>query len=1030
MKSMILKKLMFLLVFISGNMMFAQITVTGLISDANGPIPGVNVLVKGTANGAVSDFDGNYTIGNVAQDAVLVFSYVGFETQEVAVNGRTSINVTMIENAAELEAVVVIGYGTQSVKDATGAVAVVSSEDFNQGSIVSPEQLIQGKTAGVQITQASGEPGAGVALRIRGTTSVRSNNNPLFVVDGVPLAGDDTAAGGSDLGIGTSSARNPLNFINPNDIESVSILKDASATAIYGSRGANGVVIITTKAGRGAPKGLFEYSSSISISKPAEEFDLLNRDQYLAAINQFGGNVAAQDFGANTDWQDEVTRQAESHNHSLSYSHNYEKGNVRASFGYGKQFGVVKKSSLERITGRINATQRFFNNKLKLNLQGTISRVNDEAPPISNNAGFQGDLLGAAYSANPTWPADTNFDPGGSNLNPLALLNFSQNETKTNRYLINFSANYDITSELSAKVNLGYDNSESTAISVLSGNITGLNNGTPGNGRGTLNDIDVENQLLEITLNYEKEFSNSKLSALAGFSYQEFARSGRNIQGFGFGTTDLNQMGENLENSANAIENSIVGSFQQYGVAPNGSFVNRLFPDIVQGEVLNAPAIPLTSIFGDTFDFTDELQSFFVRGIYTISEKYILTATLRADGSSRFGPNNTYGYFPSGAFAWKLDQEDFIGDAFSTLKLRLGYGITGNQDGLGFGNFTIRRRFGGGGISNGGDINAPGTSQVSFVNDDLKWEETSQANIGIDFGFFGDRLTGTIDVYHKDTKDLLLSAANAQPTPQPFNFTNIDGNVINQGIEFGINYDIIQQEDLNWNFGFNIAYNKNELQNFSGQIQSGQISGQGLTGAFAQLLAEDQPLFSYYLREFAGFDANGQSIYPNGDVQEFVGKSALPDINLGISTSFDYKNWDASLFFAGQYGHYIYNNTANAFFTAGSINGGRNVTTDVLTNGEAASNAPDVSTRFLEKGDFLRLQSASLGYNWPVSGDGLFKTLRLFATGQNLFVITDYSGLDPEVNVSAPLNGIPTAGIDYTAFPRPRTYTFGLSATF
>ncbi len=1030
MKSMILKKLIFLLVFLSGSMMYSQITVSGVISDTGGPIPGVNVLVRGTSNGAVSDFDGNYSLDNVAEDAILVFSYVGFRAQEIPVNGRTTINVTMEEDAAELEAVVVIGYGTQSVKDATGAVAVVTSEDFNQGVIASPEELIQGKTAGVQITQASGEPGAGVALRIRGTTSVRSNNNPLFVVDGVPLAGDDTAAGGADLGIGTSSARNPLNFLNPNDIESVSILKDASATAIYGSRGANGVVIITTKAGRGATKGVFEYSTTLSIAKPAEEFDLLNRNQYLAAIDQFGGDVSAQDFGADTDWQDVITRQAESVINSLSYSHNYKGGNVRASFGYGKQFGVVKKSSLERITGRINATHRFFDEKLKLNLQGTLSRVNDENPPITNNAGFQGDLLGAAYSANPTWPAREGFVPGGSNINPLALLNFSLNETKTNRYLVNFSAEYDFTSELSAKINVGLDNSESTAFNLLSGRITGFNNGTPGNGRGVLNDIDVENQLLEFTVNYEKDFGGSTLSALAGYSYQEFARSGRTVQGFGFGTTNLDDMADNLEGAADTIEAAISGSYQQYGVAPNGSFVNRLFPDIVQGEALTAPSVPVTSILGDTFDFTDELQSFFVRGIYTIAEKYIITATMRADGSSRFGPNNQYGYFPSGAFAWKLDQEDFVGDAFSTLKLRLGYGITGNQDGLGFGNFTIRRRFTGGGISNGGDINPPGTAQVSFSNDDLKWEETSQANVGIDFGFMDDRLTGTIDVYHKDTKDLLLSAANAQPTPQPFSFTNIDGSVINQGIEFSINYDILRQEDLNWNFGFNIAYNENELKDFDGQIQSGQISGQGLTGAFAQLLAGGQPLFSYFLREFGGFDANGQSIYPNGDVQEFVGKSALPDINIGISTSFNYKNWDASVFLAGQFGHYIYNNTANAFFTAGSINGGRNVTTDVLTNGESAANAPDVSTRFLEKGDFLRLQNATIGYNWPLSGEGVFKKLRLFATGQNLFVITDYTGLDPEVNVSAPLNGIPTAGIDYTAFPRPRTYSFGLNATF
>ena len=323
-----------------------------------------------------------------------------------------------------------------------------------------------------------------------------------------------------------------------------------------------------------------------------------------------------------------------------------------------------------------------------------------------------------------------------------------------------------------------------------------------------------------------------------------------------------------------------------------------------------------------------------------------------------------------------------------------------------------------------------------MLNNDLKWEETTQFNIGIDFGFMGDRLSGTIDVYRKDTQDLLLRIQSSQPATQPFTFTNVDGSVINQGVEFAINYDILQQEELNWNFGFNIAYNKNELQDFDGEFQAGTIFGQGLTSAFAQLLTDGEPLFSYYLREFQGFDENGLSIIGNNDEQVLVGKSALPDFNLGISTSFNYKNWDASVFFAGQFGHYIYNNTANAFFTAGSISKGRNVTTDIIGNGEDGNNNADVSTRFLEKGDFLRLQNLNIGYNWPMSGKGLFKTFRLFASGQNLFVITDYSGLDPEVSTSPTnasnnlLNNLPTAGIDYTAFPRPRTYTFGINATF
>ncbi len=1049
MKCMILKKLIFLLIFLSGSMMFAQISVSGVISDTGGPIPGVNVLVRGTSNGSVSDFDGNYTINNVAEDAILVFSFVGFKAQEIPVNGQTTINVTMQEDAAELEAVVVIGYGTQSVKDATGAVAVVSSEDFNQGVIASPEQLIQGKTAGVQITQTSGEPGAGVNLRIRGTSSVRSNNNPLFVVDGIPLAGDETAASGSNIGVGSSASRNPLNFISPNDIESVSILKDASATAIYGSRGANGVVIITTKSGRGSSKPQFEFSSTLSIAKPAEEFDLLDRNQYLSAIQSFGGDVDGQDFGGNTDWQDVITRKAASQNQNLSYAQSYKGGNLRASFGYGKQFGVVEKSSLERITGRLNIAHRFLDEKLKVNIQGTLSRVNDEAPPIGADAGFQGDLLGAAYIANPTWPADPNFEPGGSFVNPLNLLRNSQTETNTNRILINGSVEYEFIEGLSAKINLGYDDSESTRGSAISGNVTGLQNGTPGNGRATVDDIDITNQLLEFTVNYEKEFDNSKFSVLAGYSFQDFARSGRNVGGFGFATTDLDEMVEGLERSADVIEASIDGPYQQYVVSDRirdgsgtieGAFINRIVP-VVQGRVPFSP--PTTgraarSITGNTFDFTDELQSYFLRANYSIADKYILTATVRADGSSRFGENNKYGYFPSGAFAWKIDQEDFAPDAFSTLKVRVGYGITGNQDGLGFGNFVRRERFfvPVPWIENGGEVVVPGTQDVSFENNDLKWEETSQINFGIDFGFMNDRLSGSLDLYRKDTQDLLLQVFSAQPAAQPFTFENVDGNVINQGVEFAINYDIFQQEDLNWNFGFNIAYNKNELQNFEGAFDAGTIFGQGLTGAFSQRLVEGEPLFSYFLREFQGFDENGLAITGNNDLQVLVGKSALPDFNVGISTSFNYKNWDASVFFAGQFGHYIYNNTQNAFFTAGSIAGGRNVTTDVIGNGEAGTNAADVSTRFLEKGDFLRLQNASIGFNWPLPGDGVFKSIRLSVTGQNLFVITDYSGLDPEVSTNPTdgsnnlLNNLPTAGIDYTAFPRPRTYTFGLNASF
>lgn len=1029
MKQNLLQKVTCGFIFLLAGILHSQ-TVSGIVSDNSGPLPGVNVLVKGTSNGAQTNFDGAYTLNNVPPDAVLVFSYIGFKSQEASINGRSSINITMIEDAALLDEIVLIGYGTTTIKDATGAVNTVTAEDFNGGIISSPEQLIQGKSAGVQITQSSGEPGAGIAVRIRGTSSVRSNNNPLFVVDGIPLS-DGGSPGGADLGGGGGSGKNPLSFLNPNDIESMTILKDASATAIYGSRGANGVIIITTKSGKKGSGGVFEFTSNQSRSSVANTYDLLNRNQFLGAIDQFGGDASALDFGSDTNWQNVIFRDVISTNNSLSYANNYGAGYVRASFGYANQQGVIENSSQERITGRLNGSHSFLDKKLKLDANLSFSRVNDESPFVTNTSGSQGDLLGATYFANPTWPNDVGFTSGDGKLNPRQLLDYYEDLANTNRILLNGSAEYSILSNLRAKVNLGFDQSMGDRTQILSADVDGFNNGTPGNGRGTLQSVNVKNKLMDITLDYTKDFGSSNLEVLLGYSFQSFQNYGNTINGFGLNARNFNDAVSNLKSSADIINNAINVPYQQFGYSANGLFINQIVPVINSNVSFPAPGgISVNSVTGDTYNNTDELQSYFTRLNYKIAEKYLFTFTLRADGSSSFGPNFQYGFFPSGAFAWKLQEEDFIPEAFSTLKLRLGYGVTGNQSGLGYGNFTRRQRFGGIGIGNGGEVNPNGSVTVAFFNPDLKWESTAQAGIGLDFGINNERLNGSIDVYHKTTTDLLLQQEAAQPTPQPFFFGNLDAKVINKGIELAINYDVIQQEDMTWNVGFNVSYNKNEVQDFDGLIQTGAINGNGLTGAYAQLLAEGQPLFSFYLREFAGYDANGISIYPNGDKQEFVGKSALPDYVVGITTSFSYKRFDFNAFLTGQYGQYVYNNTANAFFTAGVINSGQNVISDVLTSGESSANAPDVSTRFLEKGDFLRLQTVSLGYNVPLENTGFFKTFRLSLIGQNLFVITPYSGLDPEVDVPKSLNNIPSAGIDYTSYPRAKTVTFGINATF
>jgi iron complex outermembrane receptor protein len=551
-----------------------------------------------------------------------------------------------------------------------------------------------------------------------------------------------------------------------------------------------------------------------------------------------------------------------------------------------------------------------------------------------------------------------------------------------------------------------------------------------------MSDLNTSSELLEATLNYSKDFGNSSLDILAGYSYQNFNRNGRTANAWGFFTENMDEMGDAIESTANAIEAKITGDYQQYGFAGNtgGIFVNRLFPNPGTDIITDLNNLNVKSIFVDTFDNTDELQSYFGRVNYSINDKYLFTATVRADGSSRFGEDNQYGYFPSGAFAWKLHNEDFVGDTFSTLKLRLGAGITGNQEGLGYGNFTQRQRYAGGGPDDGGNINIPGIVDVSYPNPALKWEETMQYAAGLDFGFNDDRFNGSVDVYRKETSDLLFNVLAAQPSVQPFLFLNLpDSKVVNQGFELSLGYDLISSDDLTWNATLNAAYNDNMVESLQGEFDAGTIRGQGLSLAFAQKLKAGEPLFSYFLREFEGFDpATGQPVQT--DVQDFVGKSALPNLTGGLSTSLSYKRWTASAYFSGQFGHYIYNNTANAFFTAGAFRGGRNVTSDVLTAGESFDAAADVSTRFLESGDFVRFQNATVSYNWPLSGDEFFSSLVFSVTGQNLFVITDYSGLDPEVS-STPsggdlLNGLPVFGIDYASYPRPRTFTFGLNAKF
>ena len=1030
MKNSLLKKPLLIIMLLIGSITYGQ-SIKGVVSDADGSLPGVSVTIEGTTTGVQTDFDGNYTI-NAKEGDVLVYNYLGYKTEQRTVGSESVINVTMTQDSTELDEIVVIGYGSTTVKDATGSVTSVTSGDFNKGVISSPEQLIQGKTAGVQISNTSGAPGAGVNIRIRGSNSVRSNNNPLFVVDGVPLSGGATTAGANVIGLGGNPAKNPLNFLNPNDIESISILKDASATAIYGSRGANGVVIVTTKSGR-SKKGEFSYQANISSSKALDTYDLLSADKFLSERLRVGLAVdAASDYGSATDWQDVIFRTAMSHNQNLSYSKSHDNGSYIATLGLGNQTGIVENSNLERLTARVNLNHRFLDDKLRLSFQGSVSRVNDNLAPTGGTAGYKGDILGAAFSANPTWPNDPDFD-GGTLVNPANLLAYTQGTTNTNRYLANLSLEYDLTSNLKAKLAVGIDKSDSDNFSVSSADVLGLEDGIPGNGRGAYNMLEVQNELLEATLTYNKEYKNSKLEVLGGFSYQSFRNSGLYSGAWGFSSRDLDVMSSNLQDVVTGIAGEISGQYQQFGYAPNltGVYVRGYDGlDFVSSSFsANTSTANINSLAVDTYDNTTELQSFFGRVNYTLSNKYLFTATLRADGSSAFADANRYGYFPSGAFAWKLNEEDFMSDSnMSTLKLRLSAGITGNQEGVGYGNYVNRSRWNGLNPQNNGNIDlGNGNSIISFGGDGLKWESTIQYATGLDFGFNNDRLSGSIDVYRKETKDLLFLVDEAQPAILDRKFKNLtDSKIVNQGVEFSLGYDLVQTEDFNWSANFNVAYNDNMVESLSGQYDFANVNGPGLSGAFAMRLQEGHSLFSYYMQEFSGYDSAGQPIVGE---KGFVGKSALPNLTGGLSTSINYKKWTMSAYFNGQFGHYVYNNTANAFFTAGAFKTTRNVLPGTLTSGEDLGASAPVSTRFLEKGDFVRLQNLSLAYDMPLSGEGVFKSMVFSVTGQNLFLMTDYSGLDPEVN-SATGGNLPSIGMDYGAYPNPTTITFGINAKF
>lgn len=973
--------LLAVLMLVVGTAAMAQSTISGKVTDAatNEPLIGANILVVGTSTGTVTDIDGTYSLSVPAGATQIEVSYTGYTTQTVDIAGRKTVDISMSAGQV-LDEVVVVGYGSVRKGDATGAVVAVGEKEFNKGVITSPEQLLQGRAAGVQITASSGEPGAGVNIRIRGTSSVRSNNNPLFVIDGVPLDGRDDSAGGSDFGAGTSSARNPLNFLNPDDIESISVLKDASAAAIYGSRGANGVVLITTKRGKQGT-GSLSFSAQTSSSTILNKIDVLDASEYVDQAVKAGANASVVNFGGATDWQDEIFRTGITQNYSVSYGGGNQKTTYRFSLGYLDQQGIVKNTDLTRLNARVNANHKMLNDKIELGVQLTATRLNNTYAPVTNNAGFEGNLIGAALQANPTrraYNADGTLNQSFDWRNPMAMLELIDDTGETMRVLGNVSATWHIASGLSYRVNLGMDNAASVRRTGIDPDL--YFNDILNRGRAILDNRYLASQLVEHTLNYSKQMGKNRLDAIAGYSYQEFSNRGHAIVSQFFITDDITLV-DNID-GVNAQDNN----------AAYRGFSDRS---------------------------VEELQSYFGRVNYNIGDRFLLTATLRSDGSTKFGEGNKYGVFPSVAGAWRLTQESFVPDFFYDLKLRAGWGVTGNQEFPGNAAKAIFRP------NNDGSL-----SLVQLANPNIQWEETTQYNFGIDFGFAGGRLLGSIDYFNKVTENLIFQVEVPQPAPgNPRQFTNLDGNVLNSGVELSLDARIVEGSKFSWQALLNTTYIKNEVRDLPTFVNTGAISGQGLTGAYAQRIISGAPLFAFYLREFGGFDSEGLGIYPNGDAVVFSG-DPLPDFTAGLTNNFTFGNFDMSIFFNGVFGFDVYNNTANAIFLKGNLRNGRNVSTEVANSAENPNNFGEASTRFLERGDFVRLQNLSLGYTFNTRNWKGVSSLRFFLTGQNLLLFTGYTGFDPEVNTDKAINGIPSFGIDYTPYPSSRTLSLGVNVGF
>jgi TonB-linked SusC/RagA family outer membrane protein len=982
----------------------STLQVKGKVTSSDGPLPGVSIQVKGTGSGATTDADGNYFITVPNESATLVFSFIGFLAEEVPVNGRTVIDMLLMEDITTLTEIVVVGYGTESRKNLTSAISTIKTEDLNRGAISDVGQLLQGKVPGLNISR-SGDPNRAAAIVLRGASTLRDGaQSPLFVIDGVI---------GADISL-----------IAPDDITSIDVLKDASATAIYGNRGANGVIIVTTKRPTKGD-GLLTYSGYVGIDKVSHEYEMMDANQLRNFVTDNGlAFNPADDVGANTNWQKEVQRStAVSHNHNLSLSGGGDKTTYIASLNYFNQEGVIRESGLKRIIAKLAVEQKAFRDKLKLGISLTNSFSDAKYIPYRNT------VLSQMVSFLPTVPvrnADNTYFEFTSNnhntdYNPVAMLENAEERSKYNTILGSFSAQLQLPFNLKYNLQASYQrlttnygayyNSyfTNTFESVRSTpdppeNPTNINI-SGRDGLAVRNTYQYTNIIFENYISWDKEFGRHAVNAVLGYSWQE------NTNGDGFQTSSTNFLTDDLTYNNLGLGNPY--AIKDFRVNYGPSLYDQI-----------------------------RLISDFVRVKYDYDERFLLQVSVRRDGSSAFGVNHRWGYFPSVGAGWRISKEAFMDNVsiVSDLKLRASYGVTGNSSG--FNAYTSRLLYGFVGTTEylGNTINA--ISAIQNENPDLRWEKTATANIGLDFSILSDKVSGSLEVYDKRTTDVIY--------PYPVNtnqylysqlVANV-GEVSNRGYELSLSSNVVSKADFSWHTTLNLAHNKNKIVTLSNDVFKADSiriftpDGGGQSGASIQVLMSGQPIGTFYTYKYAGKNESGVSQYVNSDgtltsdptqlsVADYqVLGNAQPKLLLGWTNNLRYKNFDLNLFFRGVFGNKIMNVTRADLFRPGTatIN---NIPVDAASESANDFNSYRYSSRFMESGNYVRLDNATLGYNFKNLGQDV-KRLRLYVSVNNLFLITNYKGIDPEIN-----QGGTAPGVDARNFyPKTRTFLVGVNASF